>query len=89
MVALYAYAKGGCRWIQLPAVVYGAHTSTTLAPILLELWSVPTIPTDQNRLALTGIYLPYLLIPMFIGCVEFRNVYNALQRNTTIDRKKA
>mmetsp|Transcript_34900 Transcript_34900/g.76299 ORF Transcript_34900/g.76299 Transcript_34900/m.76299 type:complete len:163 (+) Transcript_34900:46-534(+) len=88
IVALYAYAKK-LEWIRIWTVVYGVHTSTTLAPILFELWNVPTIPTDQHRLVLTGIYLPYLLVPLFLGSVELRRVHNTLQSIALLDRKRA
>jgi hypothetical protein len=88
-VAAYAYAKGGCSWIQLPSVVYGAHTSTTLVPILCELWNVPSVPTDRDRLVLTGFYLPYFVIPLFIGCVELLEVFKVHRDATSaIHRKK-
>merc|ERR1740137_142980 len=33
-VATYAFWKGGCRWIRLPAALYGSHVATTLVAIL-------------------------------------------------------
>ena len=29
--------QGGCRWIRVPAIVYGSHVATTLIPILFEI----------------------------------------------------
>ena len=56
--ALYDRDEAAFR---IPFIVYGAHTATTMIPILGEICgsSAPT------RLAL--IYLPYLLFPL--GCV--------------------
>ena len=57
--ALYDRDEAAFR---IPFIVYGAHTATTMIPILGEILGSATAPT---RLAL--IYLPYLLFPL--GCV--------------------
>ena len=57
--ALYDRDEAAFR---VPFVIYGAHTATTMIPILGEILGSATAPT---RLAL--IYLPYLLFPL--GCV--------------------
>ena len=48
---------------RIPFIVYGAHTATTMIPILGEI-------CGSTRLAL--IYLPYLLFPL--GCVVLFSV---------------
>lgn len=40
--------------MRLPSVAYGAHTCTTLVPILTEIWHSPAVPTHTQRLLLTG-----------------------------------
>mmetsp|Transcript_39657 Transcript_39657/g.55067 ORF Transcript_39657/g.55067 Transcript_39657/m.55067 type:complete len:169 (+) Transcript_39657:109-615(+) len=83
-VAARAYAKGACPWIRLPSVVYGAHTCTTLMPILMEIWYSPLVPSHRHRCILTGIYLPYVLVPMLIGVVEFISLSNSLSSQNSI-----
>lgn len=55
-----------------PLLVYGVHVATTMAPIL------GTLAFDNNinrssaqRLALAGLYLPYLLIPLAMAYVSY------------------
>mmetsp|Transcript_29028 Transcript_29028/g.55700 ORF Transcript_29028/g.55700 Transcript_29028/m.55700 type:complete len:172 (+) Transcript_29028:14-529(+) len=75
--ATYAYTKSIAQtdydysWIQVPSIAYGAHTCTTLVPILMEMWHSPSVPTIFHRKLLTAIYMPYLLFPMLIGAYEF------------------
>jgi hypothetical protein len=38
----------------LPSVAYGAHTCTTLVPILTHIYHSPAVPTFSHRLMLTG-----------------------------------
>jgi len=45
---------------------YGAHTCTTLVPILNFFWSQDYDGTTQQSIALTALYLPYLLIPAWL-----------------------
>ena len=52
------------NWIRIPGVVYGAHTATTLIPILAEILHPATVfPDEAARWRLFFIYLPYLLVP--------------------------
>lgn len=88
-VAAYAYGSSlsihrpCCEWIQLPSVVYGGHTCTTLVPILAELWNSPSVPTSQHRQILTAIYMPYLVFPLIIGCYEYRNLRLAMVKSSS------
>ncbi|XP_077336633.1 sigma intracellular receptor 2 [Lithobates pipiens] len=72
-VAAYAFLKGGCRWIRVPAIVYSSHVATTVLAILAHLLfgDFPKTkelesPTQQERLTLVAIYAPYLVIPLLI-----------------------
>ncbi|XP_040194366.1 sigma intracellular receptor 2 [Rana temporaria] len=72
-VAAYAFLKGGCRWIRVPAIVYSSHVATTVLAILAHLLfgDFPKTkeldsPTQQERLTLVTIYAPYLVIPVLI-----------------------
>ena len=52
------------NWIRMPGVVYGAHTATTLIPILAVILHPATaFPDEAARWRLFFIYLPYLLVP--------------------------
>uniref|UniRef100_A0A8D0G765 Transmembrane protein 97 n=1 Tax=Sphenodon punctatus TaxID=8508 RepID=A0A8D0G765_SPHPU len=70
-VAVYAFVKGGCKWIRIPAIIYSTHVATTLLPILAHIlfndFSESLGPkTQQERLTLVAVYAPYLTIPLLI-----------------------
>ncbi|XP_072285838.1 sigma intracellular receptor 2 [Pyxicephalus adspersus] len=72
-VAAYAFLKGGCRWIRVPAIVYSSHVATTVLAILAHLLfgDFPKTaeldsPTQKERLTLVAVYAPYLVIPVLI-----------------------
>lgn len=65
-VGFYAFYKR-CNWIRIPGIAYGAHTATTLIPILAEILYSTAIPNTEARIKLFLIYLPYLLIPATIA----------------------
>lgn len=64
LAALHAYRRRA-RWIRLPAIVYGVHVASFVYVILFALWHEPTL-TTQQCFWLTGIYAPYLLLPLLI-----------------------
>lgn len=51
-------------WIQVPSIAYGAHTCTTLVPILMEMWHSPSVPTIFHRKLLTGVILRVSYCPL-------------------------
>jgi len=66
---------GGCRWIRLPAIIYGTHVSTTLIPILYHIMTADfssqlvddnAAVTVSGRLALASVYAPYLIVPLML-----------------------
>ncbi|RKP34365.1 transmembrane protein 6/97, partial [Dimargaris cristalligena] len=62
--ALQLYRDSPC--LPLPLAIYGAHVSTTVAPILASVWlAVPHLTMDQ-RYILTSAYAPYLIIPLLM-----------------------
>lgn len=83
--AAYAFFKGSCRWIRIPAIVYAVHTITTVIPILyillFEDFSKAVAfkglrPENfRERLTLIGIYVPYLIIPLILLLFMLRNPY--------------
>uniref|UniRef100_A0A8C0BBH5 Transmembrane protein 97 n=1 Tax=Buteo japonicus TaxID=224669 RepID=A0A8C0BBH5_9AVES len=36
-IAVYAFLKGGCKWIRTPAIIYSTHVATTLFAILAHI----------------------------------------------------
>ncbi|XP_022086308.1 transmembrane protein 97-like [Acanthaster planci] len=72
-VATYAFYKGSCKWIRIPAIIYSVHTATTLQAILAHILfqdfsksPYPAPSTLEERLKLSAIYVPYLLLPVLI-----------------------
>ncbi|XP_053313133.1 sigma intracellular receptor 2 [Spea bombifrons] len=72
-VAAYAFYKGGCRWIRIPAIVYSAHVATTVVAIIAHVlfgdfarYNGVDPPNQKERLTLVSIYAPYLVIPLLI-----------------------
>uniref|UniRef100_A0A8B9T7E7 Transmembrane protein 97 n=1 Tax=Anas platyrhynchos TaxID=8839 RepID=A0A8B9T7E7_ANAPL len=66
-------AQRGCKWIRTPAIIYSTHVATSLVAILAHILfhdfskSEHLGPrTQQERLILLSIYIPYLLIPLLI-----------------------
>ncbi|XP_070249292.1 sigma intracellular receptor 2 [Myotis yumanensis] len=84
-IATYAFFKGGCKWIRTAAIVYSAHTMTTLIPILctflLEDFSKASgfkgqgPKTLRERLTLVSVYAPYFLIPLMLLLFMLRSPY--------------
>lgn len=85
IVLFSSSASGSCRWIRIPAIIYAAHTITTLIPILctflLEDFSKAVAfkglrPENfRERLTLIGVYVPYLIIPIILLLFMLRNPY--------------
>mmetsp|Transcript_60288 Transcript_60288/g.191527 ORF Transcript_60288/g.191527 Transcript_60288/m.191527 type:complete len:180 (+) Transcript_60288:173-712(+) len=63
-VLCYGLALGR-RWLRIPAIMYGVHTCTTMAPILYELAFGPhkLLATSQDRAVILCVYLPWLVFP--------------------------
>ncbi|GAX26753.1 hypothetical protein FisN_2Hh297 [Fistulifera solaris] len=47
-------------------IAYGAHTSTTLVPILTSFWASEHVASFTERVLLTSLYFPYLAIPLWL-----------------------
>jgi len=53
------------NWIRIPAIIYGSHTTTTLLPILAEIWFSSRL-TDSQKFGLVSVYSPYFIVPSII-----------------------
>ena len=60
--ALRRRDEGAKGWL----LAYGAHTATTLAPILQYIWESDAIASELERWKLIGVYSPYLVVPLWI-----------------------
>uniref|UniRef100_A0A7S2UJB6 EXPERA domain-containing protein n=1 Tax=Attheya septentrionalis TaxID=420275 RepID=A0A7S2UJB6_9STRA len=58
----------GSGWFRSACMIYGAHTSTTLIPILATIASNPEINTAETA-TLFGFYLPYLILPLLLTII--------------------
>jgi EXPERA (EXPanded EBP superfamily) len=59
-------------WFRNACVAYGAHTATTLVPILAALVSSPD-NTPSEKAALVSLYAPYLVLPLgilYLACAN-------------------
>ncbi|XP_069471122.1 sigma intracellular receptor 2 [Ambystoma mexicanum] len=68
-VASYAFFKGGCKWIRVPAIMYSVHVATTVLAIIVHVLFADfplSSLTHNERLTLVSIYAPYLLIPLLL-----------------------
>ncbi|XP_013416577.1 sigma intracellular receptor 2 isoform X1 [Lingula anatina] len=71
--AAYAFYKGNCGWVRMPAIIYSAHVVTTLVAILYHIAmhdfsqsKYPGPSTMMERLTLISIYLPFFVIPLLL-----------------------
>ncbi|KAJ2781431.1 Transmembrane protein 97 [Coemansia interrupta] len=69
-----------------PLLVYGAHVSTTMVPILGVLAFGDIERTLNQRLMLGGLYLPYLLIPLSMAFVSFGQCARAISGRQTKEK---
>eukprot|EP01063_Lacrimia_lanifica_P037207 TRINITY_DN7571_c0_g1_i1.p1 TRINITY_DN7571_c0_g1~~TRINITY_DN7571_c0_g1_i1.p1 ORF type:complete len:169 (+),score=57.16 TRINITY_DN7571_c0_g1_i1:397-903(+) len=70
-VASYALATrrvDGAGWFRSGCMIYGAHTSTTLIPILASIAS-DAATTVEEKAVLVGFYLPYLIFPLWLTAI--------------------
>uniref|UniRef100_A0A3Q2V439 Transmembrane protein 97 n=3 Tax=Haplochromini TaxID=319058 RepID=A0A3Q2V439_HAPBU len=94
-IAAYAFLKGGCKWIRIPAIVYSTHVATTLIPILAHIlfYQFPLKPnpgpqTVQERWLLVSIYAPYLLVPvLLLLTMLMSSTYNASSKPGNVSAK--
>ncbi|KAJ2370471.1 Transmembrane protein 97 [Coemansia sp. RSA 2607] len=75
--AAYAIWNGSSRR-HAPLLVYGTHVSTTMVPVLGMLAFGDIGRTFNQRLMLAGLYLPYLLIPLSMVIVSFKQCAKAI-----------
>ena len=63
-------------------IAYGAHTATTLVPILTYFWDPQQDTlTTQQRITLTSMYFPYLAIPFYVMIYAATNAVSKSKTN--------
>lgn len=55
------------NWIRIPSILYGSHVATTVLPILAEALMSKS-NTNQEKMLLCTVYLPYFVIPATLAC---------------------
>lgn len=75
--ALYSYdatknSVDGKGWFRSACIAYGAHTSTTLIPILAQILVDESLDLQQKGV-LFGFYLPYLVFPAWLLIIGLCN----------------
>ena len=68
-------------WIRTPSIIYGAHTTTTVIPILSEI-IFSTKNTLQEKYILFGFYFPYFFVPFLLMVIM------SLEQNPFETKKK-
>jgi EXPERA (EXPanded EBP superfamily) len=60
-------------WFRMACITYGAHTATAMIPILSHL-ALNSDATFVERCRVIGIYLPYLIFPLWIWSIAVTDV---------------
>ncbi|XP_054857218.1 sigma intracellular receptor 2-like [Eublepharis macularius] len=89
--AIYAFLKGDCKWIRIPAIIFAAHVTTSMVPILAHFMfhdfsgSTPVGPeTWSERLHLSAIYGLYFMFSlMLLFTMLFSPAYNLTEKRKT------
>ena len=53
------------RWFRYACIAYGAHTATSMGPILTTL-AISDYDSEMARYQIFSVYLPYLIFPLWI-----------------------
>ncbi|XP_005327864.3 sigma intracellular receptor 2 [Ictidomys tridecemlineatus] len=88
--ATYAFFKGNCKWIRMPAIIYSVHTLTTLIPILSTFlfgdfskasgFKGVGPESFHERITLMAIYAPYFIVPFILLLFMLKNPYREEKR---------
>mmetsp|Transcript_9511 Transcript_9511/g.25834 ORF Transcript_9511/g.25834 Transcript_9511/m.25834 type:complete len:173 (-) Transcript_9511:1069-1587(-) len=80
--------KGGRypRWFQTSSMLYGAHTATSLVPILATLAANPDA-TQMERMLAISVYSPYLIFPLWILYLAVQD--DIVSTSTAAGKKKS
>jgi len=72
----------GAGWFRSACIAYGAHTSTTLVPILAQIVADENLDLQQKGV-LFGFYLPYLVFPAWLLVIGMcnKNVFGDEEKN--------
>ena len=67
--------------IRIPCIIYGAHVSTTLVPILADVLESKELQ-NHERNTLLSFYIPYLVIPLslMVYMASYPLPFSQLQR---------
>ncbi len=87
LVALIVFSKeqhSYPSWFKTLCIMYGAHVSTTLIPILATFWTSPQMTSTQVAMT-TAVYLPYLFFPLhllYLAVVDdFTDLVHSAKKN--------
>ena len=72
---------------RVASIAYGAHTATTLVPILATLATNPDATLPERGLV-TALYLPYLIFPLWILYLAATTGTGNRAQTTTTKKKK-
>ncbi|CDS06816.1 hypothetical protein LRAMOSA09341 [Lichtheimia ramosa] len=85
-LAVYGLWKDA-QFVRLPLIVYGSHVVTTVIPCLAEVLFGSSSLTFDERLTISGFYLPYLIIPLMILIDSYRRVSAILSTKSTLKQE--
>lgn len=68
-------------------LVYGSHVVTTVIPCLAEVLFGSSSLTFDERLTISGFYLPYLIIPLMILIDSYRRVSAILSTKSSLKQE--
>jgi len=71
----------GTGWFRSLCLIYGAHTCTTLIPILVSIAN-QSENTTKEKIILVAFYLPYLIFPFWLTLICLFN------KDILLDRQK-
>ena len=72
-VLFLCVCAGNCQWIRIPSLIYASHVSTTVIAIIFQFMvcdfsgdNVPGPEAVSDRIKLSAVYAPYLVIPLLL-----------------------
>jgi EXPERA (EXPanded EBP superfamily) len=76
-VACYYFSNAALEWyptwFRYACITYGAHTATTMAPILTTL-ATNVNASMEERYRILGVYLPYLIFPVWLWTLAVSSI---------------
>lgn len=71
-------------WFRSACIAYGAHTATTMVPILSTLFTNKSA-TSMERYILLAVYLPYLIFPLWILYIAVKDEITLTKINAKVN----